>query len=58
MLWRLLRRLVYPLAAIPTRRRWAAFEKETRRPREVKEQVLRRILAGGGNRASVPTDSL
>src|SRR5262249_1692811 len=38
------RTFVYRVAAIPVRRRLLAFERATRHPREVQEQVLKRII--------------
>src|SRR5437867_46707 len=43
LLW-LLRKFVYRVAAIPVRRRLAAFERATRRPQEVQRDLLKRIL--------------
>src|SRR5437773_3293578 len=38
------RTFVYRVAALPIRRRLAAFERATRHPRETQEQILKRIL--------------
>src|SRR5262245_32272155 len=38
------RTFVYRVAALPVRRRLAAFERATRRPREMQEALLRRIV--------------
>ena len=41
----LLRNVIIKLVAIPVRRRLAAFEEATKRPQQVQEELLRRILA-------------
>src|SRR5262245_16174238 len=45
----LLRKILGKIVAFPVRRQLAAFESATQRPREVQEELLRRILAAQSN---------